>query len=57
MLSFCQVDRIKQFIHDRDAITDGYQKWHGAIPNLISIAAMIIHIESFVYWLICYRYS
>jgi hypothetical protein len=45
--SFCQVDRIKQFIHDSDAITEGYQKWHGAIPNLINIAAMIVHIEKF----------
>ena len=42
--SFCQVDRIMQFVHDNDAITDGYQKWHGAIPNLINIATVITHI-------------
>lgn len=30
---FCHVDKIKQFIHDNDAITDGNHKWHGAAPN------------------------
>lgn len=24
---FCQVDRIKQFFHERDCMTDGNQKW------------------------------
>lgn len=48
--SFCQVERVKQLIHDSDAITDGYQKWHGAIPSLINIAIMIIEIE-----IICVR--
>lgn len=43
--SFCHVDRIKQFIHDNDAITDGYQKWHGAIPNLMNIAVIITKVE------------
>jgi hypothetical protein len=43
--SFCQVDRIKQFIHEIDNITDGYQKWHGAIPNLISIDNIIMTLE------------
>lgn len=42
--SFCHVDKIMQFVHDKDAITDGYQKWHGAIPNLINIATVITHI-------------
>lgn len=42
--NFCHVDKIIQFIHDNDAITEGYQKWHGAIPNLISIATVIVHI-------------
>ena len=30
--SFCQVDRIRQDIHEIEVITDGYHKWHGAIP-------------------------
>lgn len=33
-----------QLIHDNDAITGGYQKWHGAIPSLINIAVVITHI-------------
>lgn len=33
-----------QLVHDSDAITDGYQKWHGAIPSLINIATVISHI-------------
>lgn len=33
---FCHVDRIKQFIHDSDVITDGNHIWHGAAPNLRS---------------------
>lgn len=45
--NFCHVDKVKQLIHDKDAITDGYQKWHGAIPNLINIAVIIIHIGIF----------
>lgn len=43
--SFCHVDSVRQLIHDSEAITDGYQKWHGAIPNLISMAIIIVHIE------------
>lgn len=42
--SFCHVDRIMQFVQDSDAITDGYQKWQGAIPSLINIATVITHI-------------
>lgn len=30
---FCHVDNRKQFIHDRDVITDGNHKWHGAAPS------------------------
>lgn len=45
--NFCHVDKVRQLIHDNDAITDGYQKWHGAIPNLINIAVIIIHIGIF----------
>jgi hypothetical protein len=44
--SFCHVDSVKQLIHDNEAITEGYQKWHGAIPNLMNIAVIIIHIDS-----------
>jgi hypothetical protein len=36
--SFCHVARIMQANHDIDVITDGNQKWNGAIPNLIIIA-------------------
>lgn len=43
--SFCHVERIKQFIQDSDAITEGYQKWQGAIPNLINIAIIIVKVE------------
>jgi gamma-glutamyl phosphate reductase len=39
--SFCHVLKIMQLIHDIDAITDGNQKWHGAIPIFSMIAAMI----------------
>lgn len=31
--SFCHVAKIKQFDHDMDDITEGNQKWHGAIPS------------------------
>jgi len=30
--SFCHVDKIKHEIHEMDVITEGYHKWHGAIP-------------------------
>lgn len=30
---FCHVDRRKQFIQDKDVITDGNHKWHGAAPS------------------------
>jgi hypothetical protein len=30
--SFCQVDKIKQESQEIDVITDGYHRWHGAIP-------------------------
>lgn len=33
---FCHVDRMKQFIHDSDAITDGNHMWHGAAPSFRS---------------------
>jgi hypothetical protein len=36
--NFCQVARIIQVIHDIDVITDGNQKWNGAIPSLSMIA-------------------
>lgn len=42
---FCHVDKIKQFIHEIDNITDGYQKWHGATPNLISIDSIIMILD------------
>lgn len=33
--SFCQVDKIIAGTHLIDVITDGYHKWHGAIPILM----------------------
>lgn len=30
--SFCQVDKIKQDIHEMEVITEGYHKWQGAMP-------------------------
>lgn len=39
--SFCQVLKIKQFIHEMDVMTEGNQKWQGAIP-IFRIMALII---------------
>lgn len=36
--SFCHVDRIKAGIHAIEVITEGYQRWHGAIPTFIRSA-------------------
>lgn len=36
--NFCQEARIEQEIHDSEVITEGNQKWKGAIPNLSIIA-------------------
>lgn len=33
--SFCHVDKTKAGIHSIDVITDGYHRWHGAMPILI----------------------
>lgn len=41
--NFCHVDSTMHLIHDKAAITDGYQKWHGAIPSLINMAIIITH--------------
>jgi hypothetical protein len=35
---FCHVDSSKQFLQERDAIIDGYQKWHGNAPSFINKA-------------------
>lgn len=40
--SFCHVARIIHINHDRDVITEGNQKWNGAIPNLSIIDAIRI---------------
>lgn len=34
--SFCHVDKIIAGIQAIDVITDGYHKWHGAMPVFIS---------------------
>jgi hypothetical protein len=31
--SFCHVDRIRAVNHEQDDITEGYQKWQGALPS------------------------
>jgi len=36
--SFCQVDRIRQEVHEIEDITEGYQKWQGTLPNFSRIA-------------------
>lgn len=36
--NFCQVARIIQVNQDIDVITEGNQKWNGAIPNFSKIA-------------------
>jgi len=33
---FCQVDKIKHEIHEIEAMTEGYQKWQGALPSFKS---------------------
>ena len=35
--SFCQVDKMKQFVHLIISIVIGYQWWHGAAPSFIII--------------------
>lgn len=40
--NFCHVARIIHISHDRDVITDGNQKWNGAIPSLSIIEAIRI---------------
>lgn len=40
--NFCHVDRIRHDIHEIDAITDGYQKWHGTLPSFSSTAMVNI---------------
>lgn len=39
---FCQVDKIKQFIHLSPLITFGNQKWNGAAPIFIKREIFII---------------
>jgi hypothetical protein len=46
--SFCQVTRIRQFSHDNEVITEGNQKWQGAVPNLKSKA--IIRVVQAIKW-------
>ena len=38
--SFCHVARIMQDIQDSDVITEGNQKWNGAIPSFSRMAAI-----------------
>jgi len=40
--SFCHVDKIKHETHEIEAITDGYQKWQGTLPNFSKIAVVRI---------------
>jgi len=40
--NFCHVARIMHINHDKDVITDGNQKWNGAIPSLSKIDAIRI---------------
>lgn len=40
--SFCHEDRIVQEIHEMEDITEGYQKWQGALPNFNRIEVIRI---------------
>jgi hypothetical protein len=40
--SFCQVAKIMHDIHDNEVMTEGNQKWNGAIPNFNRIAEISI---------------
>lgn len=40
--SFCHVDKIIQENHEIDVITEGNQKWNGAIPSFNMIAVISI---------------
>ena len=49
--NFCQVDNKSAGIHAIEVITDGYHKWHGAIPTFISNANIrIIFILYEIWW-------
>lgn len=41
--SFCHVLRIRQLIHEIEDITEGNQKWHGAIPIFRIIALIMMY--------------
>jgi len=41
--SFCHVLKIRQLIHEIEDITEGNQKWHGAIPIFKIMALMIMY--------------
>lgn len=45
--SFCQEDKIKQDTHEIEDMTDGYQKWHGTLPNFSIIAAISVRGKNF----------
>jgi hypothetical protein len=38
--NFCQVDKIRHEVHETEAITEGYQKWHGTLPSFSKIAVV-----------------
>ena len=44
---FCQVERIRQDIHEMDAMVDGSQKWKGAIPSFVRSPIMRQRILTF----------
>jgi hypothetical protein len=45
---FCHVERIKQFVHERDDITDGNHKWHGAAPSFSRSDVIRITVAKFL---------
>lgn len=49
--NFCHVDSTKAGIQLMDVITEGYQKWHGAIPILISSENSKITVMLGIIWL------
>lgn len=38
---FCQVIKIIEFVHLNPSMTDGNQKWNGAVPLLINRAVVM----------------
>lgn len=47
---FCQVSRIREFVHLNPSITSGNQKWKGAAPIFVSKAEFNIIVKNSLVW-------